>query len=393
MLLARPAQVAAQGGGLFLLVAIQHFHASSVSKALLVAAVFIGLLASPVALNVIGRRRLSASRALSLMLAAAAIFIAIAGAGRGFGVYFLGIMLGVPLINAATPMVTAIWRQNVPSSMRGRLFSMANSASGIAAVLSSLLIAAYLGGDPGKYRVPVLVLAVLLLGAAVASYRTPSKPIARQARNPLSVLAYLWRHREFGMMSAAWMLAGLSNLTTLPLRTEYVASGDHIPALPAWMVLLITAALPQATALVTTIGWGLLFDRVRFPVLRVAINACFLSSVVVFFGPALWRQVLGSFLLGLGQGGGLVTWNLWVTKYAPAERTADYMAVHTFLTGLRGVSAPLIAYAVLDALSLMAMVWLSVALNLSSIALLVLIIVGPAWLKRPPSYPPLDEPS
>ena len=39
-----------------------------------------------------------------------------------------------------------------------------------------------------------------------------------------------------------------------------------------------------------------------------------------------------------------MAWSLWVTKFAPPGRVADYMSVHTFLTGVRGVMAPLFAF-------------------------------------------------
>ena len=45
-------------------------------------------------------------------------------------------------------------------------------------------------------------------------------------------------------------------------------------------------------------------------------------------------------------------WMLWVTKFAPPGRVADYMGLHTFLTGLRTVAAPLFAYAVIEQISL-----------------------------------------
>ena len=38
-----------------------------------------------------------------------------------------------------------------------------------------------------------------------------------------------------------------------------------------------------------------------------------------------------------------VAWSLWVTKFAPPERVADYMSVHTFFTGVRGFLAPVTA--------------------------------------------------
>jgi hypothetical protein len=47
-----------------------------------------------------------------------------------------------------------------------------------------------------------------------------------------------------------------------------------------------------------------------------------------------------------------VAWNLWVTKFAPPDRVADYMSVHTFFTGTRGLVAPLVAFHVVSNFSI-----------------------------------------
>jgi hypothetical protein len=66
-----------------------------------------------------------------------------------------------------------------------------------------------------------------------------------------------------------------------------------------------------------------------------------------------------------------VAWSLWVTKFAPPERVADYMSVHTFFTGIRGVAAPLAAFYFADRLSLGAMAGVSAGLIVISILLML----------------------
>jgi hypothetical protein len=53
---------------------------------------------------------------------------------------------------------------------------------------------------------------------------------------------------------------------------------------------------------------------------------------------------------------------LWVTKFAPPERVADYMAVHAFFTGVRGVVAPLVAFQLVTVLPVHLLAWISGAL-------------------------------
>ena len=56
-------------------------------------------------------------------------------------------------------------------------------------------------------------------------------------------------------------------------------------------------------------------------------------------------------LWGMANAGGNVTWALWVTKLADKHAVAEYMSVHTFLTGVRGLIAPSLAFAMIKIMS------------------------------------------
>ena len=122
----------------------------------------------------------------------------------------------------------------------------------------------------------------------------------------------------------------------LAIRGEYAASARGMDLSP-WMFLACMTVLPEAAMLLASLVWGRLFDRINFIALRMSINVFFLMSALVTFTGGMTALVMGSVLFGIGKGGGAVAWNLWVTKIAPPERTADYMGVHTFLTGTRGM--------------------------------------------------------
>ena len=49
-------------------------------------------------------------------------------------------------------------------------------------------------------------------------------------------------------------------------------------------------------------------------------------------------------IFGVANAGGQVTWSLWVTKLAPDHAVAEYMSVHTFFTGVRGILSPFLAF-------------------------------------------------
>jgi MFS family permease len=80
--------------------------------------------------------------------------------------------------------------------------------------------------------------------------------------------------------------------------------------------------------------------------------------------------MLGAALQGCAFGGGIIAWTLWVTKFAPKEQTTQFMAIHTFATGVRGTIAPLVGYGLAGHFGIHTAVWFSVSLTIVSMAML-----------------------
>jgi MFS family permease len=115
-----------------------------------------------------------------------------------------------------------------------------------------------------------------------------------------------------------------------------------------------------------------LFDRMNFFVLRIVLNCGFALGMLSFFGGShiAWL-IVGAIIYGISNAGGDVAWSLWVTKFAPPERVADYMSVHTFFTGLRGVIAPVVAFQLVAHFSVSAISWLGAVMIVLATLLLI----------------------
>ncbi len=346
--LTRPVMTASGGSGLLVVTAIQYFDASKTAKGLIAGAVQVGMIATPLVVWMVAKSRLSVSKSIALLLAASAIATAMAGIVDGFPAYFACVMAGVPLAAMAAPLFTALWRQNVPGSIRGQRYSMVSWIGTAMAVLVSLGIREYIGEDASRYRLPVIGLAVMLMAASAAMVMIPSQPLARPRRFPLPHLSILWQYPLFGYITMAWMLMGFANLATIPLRAEYVSAPAYGLAYSPGRTLLLVMVIPVAAQLVSMLIWGKLFDVANFLLVRLGINTAFGLSIALFFVPNFTVQVIAATMFGIGAGGGAIAWAMWVTKYSPPERTADFMAVHTFLTGCRGVVGPVLAFHALD---------------------------------------------
>jgi MFS family permease len=162
-----------------------------------------------------------------------------------------------------------------------------------------------------------------------------------------------------------------------PLRIEYLANPEHGVTLDgaqltAARIALLTGVIPNVTRLLLNPLWGWLFDRMNFFVLRITLNIGFALGALSFFvGGTMPWLVVAAILFGLANSGADVAWSLWVTKFAPPSRVADYMSVHTFFTGVRGVVAPLIAFYLIAGLPLPMVGWICAGLIMIGTALLV----------------------
>jgi MFS family permease len=102
------------------------------------------------------------------------------------------------------------------------------------------------------------------------------------------------------------------------------------------------------------------------------LNLGFAIGILTFFtSNDLTGLITGAVVFGISNAGGDIAWSLWVTKFAPENRVADYMSVHTFFTGLRGVAAPITAFQLAKAHSLTTLGWVSAGLILLSCLLLL----------------------
>jgi MFS family permease len=185
-------------------------------------------------------------------------------------------------------------------------------------------------------------------------------------------LRFVREDRLFRRTLICWMLMGFANLMMLPLRVEYLANPKYRQAASVGMIALLTGVIPNLVRLVLSPVWGYLFDHMNFFTLRVILNLGFAVGILTFFlSDSVAGLVAGAMVYGVSSAGGDVAWSLWVTKFAPPPRVADYMSVHTFLTGVRGVLAPLCAFYLVAHLAPWKLAVLSSGLILAASALLL----------------------
>ncbi len=368
----------------FLLIAISVLHAGAWAKSLIAGGVGLGFLFSPWVVQTVRKSQRRVTWAASRLLLVASLFSLFAAVFRNQATFMVGTTGGLAVYGTVVPLITAVYNRNYPDGRRGRYVSTGIFvrvafttvlAVGVAEVLEKYL------KDEGSqiWRIIPLGVALAYLIQAWFVSRMTSGPLRLRDDEPANERD-AWRARRQLMRTDhllrnvlwAWMWMGFANLMMLPLRVEFITNPDYGIALTPRNITLMTTIIPAVVRVVLTVPFGFAFDRLPFFAMRILVNVAFAVSIVAFFiGTSYAGLVIGSVTFGIAAAGGDVLWNLWTTKFAPPGRVADYMSLHTFFTGIRGIFAPIVGFTLISRVSIPALGWICAALiGVSSLVLL-----------------------
>ena len=357
-----------------LLVAIRHFGASDTAKSLLAGGSCLGFLLAPGFLLLIGKSKVPVSRICALLTVGTGTGILLSSSANSAWVYTVWVLAACILAGQVPSLMVHVYSRNYRSGERGRKISGNLMLSAIVGAGTALLIGRLLDDDLNHFRPIAVVIFLFCLCTAFYHLKIPSAPLKQDTGGLGQDLRHALKDRLFFWMLTGWMLMGIGNLVTIPLRIEYLANPAYGIDASNTVVLAITLVIPLLTRVASIPVWGWAFDRFNLAFVRIAINLFFLIGLFLYFQTKdLLFLSLAEGLIGWATGGGTMAWTLWVTKVAPSGRESSYMSVHTFFTGLRGVPAPFVGYWIITALGPSHVGWTSVLLiGLSCLIFLVL---------------------
>ena len=382
-------------GTFLLLIAVRWFEAGAFAKGCVAAGAGLGYVLAPALVTAVEAARLPVARAAARLALVGAAALGLAALVPHLVVFVAGSMAGIAAAGAMHPLLTQIYQDNYPARSRGRYFSQTMviriaSAAAFSAGAGSLLAA-----DLGYFRAVLAIFAAALAFSSWCLHRIPSAELhVSGGRHPFRALRHVKHDAVFRTTLIAWMLMGFANLMMLPLRVEYLANPAYALALPADTIALLTGVVPNLARLVMSPIWGWLFDRANFFVLRIVLNVGFAVGVASFFASDTMTGFLfAAIVQGVSSAGGDLAWSLWVTKVAPPQRVAEYMSVHTFFTGVRGLFAPMLGFFLVAHWSVTAMGFVAAGLILAASAVLVPEARRHDLVRRPaaPATPPADQ--
>jgi len=336
----------AAGTTFLLLIAVRWFHADEMSKALVAAGGSIGLMVSPLVVALVTYYQMTISSAASRLAVIGAVSFFVAALFPSLPVFVLSTAIAMACSAAGIPLLTQMYQENYPEKERGRKFARTVMIRILSAAVFSELAGRFLSAYISYFRWLLVVFGLAFVFAAWCLARCPSSLLIQtEGSHPLKAMRYVREDRLFRRTLICWMLLGFANLMMNPLRVEYLANPKYGLVLEISVVALLIGVVPNIARLIMSPVWGWLFDHMNFFALRVVLNLGFIIGIGTFFASSsMTGLVLGSVVYGIANAGGDVAWSLWVTKFAPPDRVADYMSVHTLFTGIRGVIAPVVAF-------------------------------------------------
>ncbi len=371
-----------------LLIAERYYHSEPAAKSILQSNASVGLLLTPVILTwAAGRGQSAGGAAARLYLWGALAIIAAAVSPWQWG-FIAGAFLAFVSVASAIPLSSCLYEAHYPAARRGALFSRTIVLRIIGSVGFACVGGWALTFWPHAWRVLLGVYALALLAASRCLARSPTAKIpTSEGTHPLRALRHVRLNPRFRWTLASWMLLGFANLVMFPLRIDYLANPTFGLQLPPERIALLTSVIPNIARLLFTRAWGHLFDRMNFFRIRILLNTGFMLGILSFFtGASTLGLFTGAILFGISNAGADLVWNLWATKIAPPGLATEYMAVHTFLTGLRGIVAPFFAFYMAPAWGIAPTAGLMAAL----IAIASLMLWKEARPDRAPQQMPMD---
>lgn len=366
----------AAGHTFLLLIATTWFHSGPIAKGLVVSGGSVGLLMSPWVVWLTARLGWRPNEAANRLFLFGALCLIAPSLLPLESVFVIGSMVGMAMSSASIPLFTQIYHENYPAEIRGKLFSRTVMIRISSLILFGYFIGEFLEADVRWFRWTLFFFAIAFLWAGFCASQCKATPIENNESHGWNrSLVWIKRDRRFFWILTSWMLIGFSNLMTLPLRIEVLHSDRYGFQYSPADIALIVVVIPSVVRLIFSSIWGWLFDRINFFTIRIMINLGLCVAIVLFFTSGSWTQfIVSACIYGIMAAGADVAWHLWVTKIAPPERIADYMAAHTFLTGIRGALGPIVGFVALEYFSKDWIPGLVIVLVLSACYLLV-----PEW--------------
>jgi MFS family permease len=332
-----------------LLIAVRYFCTSSTIKSVIASSGSAGFLLAPFVVSFFAKKQHTSSESAAILFFISAFCFALASLFVSEFFFIAGSVLAMMLLSTVIPFITKIYNDNFPSGVRGKFYGYSTLVRVSIAIGASWLIGKTLDADISMYRIVIFLYMLAAVFSGMSVQKVFSVKLGEEASAPalniFQKLKIAFQNKIFLWTSVYWMFLGTGNLMMVPLRVEYLANPVYAKNLSIEAVAVYITIVPNIVKLILSPFWGRVFDKVDFLWFRFTLTLFMVTGVFSFFTSNTHFGIfIGSLLFGISMSGSEISWNLWLTKFIPSEKIADFMSIHIFLTGIRGIAAPFLSF-------------------------------------------------
>lgn len=335
---------------LALLIAIRYHQAPNWVKCIINSGESLGRAITPITLYLGFLLAIPTARLAALYMLATALCLTITALAPNLMLYTIAIVIAYILFAQPPQLMLQIYSKNYTADQRGNRVSTMFVISLLIGSLFCRFFGKWLDIDIQHFQWQFLILALSAVLSAFFLIKIPSTPLDHHAcGNPWQNFSLIWKDKLFGWMIIAYIILGIGTAMVVPIKIEYMANPKFNINASNLNITLINVIIPSISMIVGTKIWGYLFDKINFIKTRLFLNVCFIASFLTFFTSTNFIMLaISSALNGFALAGGMLIWNLWVTKVAPNEKVPAYMSAHSAASGLKGLVAPATGYLILS---------------------------------------------
>lgn len=331
---------------LFILILYKVFHASDdFQKGLLVSSQqFAHLISIFVTTYISSKPSRSFSKYCFVFNIISGVFMTLCGFfDNDITLYLIFSFISSVFLTLKVPLNSGTFQRNYKKENLPSLFGSSQTIMFATRFFISLFVTSILDKNPNDYRCIYMLGGVLSVVAGflfltIKENIVIDKNQQSQSRNPMRNLKLLFQYPIFAYMILIWFFIGSANIFALNSRTAYLSDEKLGLGLSAGTILILNEIIPQLIRIFSNGPLSYLYSKSNFAIFRISCNVgMFLGLIIIFMSKDFYVIALGQSILSLSLTGANITWNIWVNKIAPSGMASDFMSVHTFFTGIRGV--------------------------------------------------------
>ncbi len=270
--------------------------------------------------------------------------------------YIFSFALFMMAARAMLPAWTEIFKLNISTEERGKVFSRGSTVNYLANIVIPLIVAPIMDANPGSWKWIFFFLASLQpLHLYLLSQLKVNLPYSGEKRDEASSFSSSFHSMIWEPWKKGWLLMKeRSDFRGYQIAFLFGGGGLILvhPVLPLFFKEVLHLSYTQlafATSLCKGVGfaltsplWARWFNRLSIHAFNFHVTAAagLFALILVFRGHQVGWIYIAYFVYGVMQAGSELSWHLAGPKFSQKEDSTLFTSVNVMMVGLRGCVAP-----------------------------------------------------